>query len=280
MTATPPTAPSTTGQTPPVALTIAASDSGGGAGIQADLKTFAAHGVFGTSVLTAVTAQNTRGVHAIEPTSPAMIEAQLVAVADDLDLRSVKTGMLASTAVIELLAEHAPRLPNLVIDPVLVSSSGRCLCSGPAAPVYRRLLFPHATVVTPNLAEAGALLGREITTVEQAVAAARELGSGTGSWIVVTGGHLGAEPVDVVWHAGEILLLGGQRIETRNDHGTGCVFSAAIAARLALGESPQTAIVAAKTYTRAALVGAAAWRLGSGVGPLSWGTNDLARTIR
>ncbi len=276
--------------TPPVALTIAGSDSGGGAGVQADLKTFAAHGVFGTSVLTALTAQNTVGVRAIEGVSAAFVAAQLDAVLDDLPVHAVKTGMLASAPIVALLAGYAPRLPNLVVDPVLVSSSGQILFDGSAVRAYLDLLFPYATVVTPNLREAAVLLGRELSTVDDAVAAAEALaaagvgaltpaGAGT---VVVKGGHLpGAEAVDVVWHDGVVTLLRAPWVATPNNHGTGCTFAAATAARLARGAAPchpldarraelTDALRAAKSYVHTALAGAAGWRLGSGHGPLSW----------
>jgi hydroxymethylpyrimidine/phosphomethylpyrimidine kinase len=257
---------------PPVALTIAGSDSGGGAGIQADLKTFAAHGVFGTSVLTALTAQNTAEVRAIQVVPSSFVAAQLDAVLDDLPVAAVKTGMLASAQTVALLAEYAPRLPHLVVDPVLVSTSGDSLFDGSAARAYLELLFPHAAVVTPNLREAAVLLGRELSTVDDAVAAAEALaGTGAGC-VVVKGGHLdsGAESIDVVWCAGEIELLRAPRIATRNNHGTGCTFAAATAARLAHGDPLSSALSAAKSYVHRALGRSVNWRLGSGHGPLSW----------
>src|SRR5205085_10453307 len=155
-----------------LALTIAGSDSGGGAGVQADLKTFAAHGVFGTSVLTALTAQNTVGVRAIERVDPAFVTAQLDAVLDDLPVRAVKTGMLASAATVAVVAEHAGRLPHLVVDPVLVSSTGQRLFDDDAVRAYLDVLFPHATVVTPNAREAALLAGGELSTVDDAIDAA------------------------------------------------------------------------------------------------------------
>jgi len=275
-----PTAPGLTapGLTPPVALTIAGSDSGGGAGLQADLKTFAAHGVFGASVVTALTAQNTVEIRAAEPVRPVLVTAQLDAVLDDLPVAAVKTGMLATAATVALVAARAGDLPNLVVDPVLVATSGQPLFECDAARAYLDHLFPHAAVVTPNLREAALLLGRQISTVDDVVAAAGELAASGAGCVVVKGGHLDAgtgpdgrpEAIDVVWLAGEIRLLRAPRIDTGNDHGTGCTFAAALVAGLARGEALPAALHAAKSYVHAALAGSARWRLGSGHGPLSW----------
>jgi hydroxymethylpyrimidine/phosphomethylpyrimidine kinase len=309
--------------TPPVALTIAGSDSGGGAGIQADLKTFATHGVFGTSVVTALTAQNTATVRAIEPVSPGFVAAQLEAVLDDLPVAAVKTGMLAVPATVAVIAEFAGRLPNLVVDPVLVSSTGAELFGSDARRAYVDLLFPLATVVTPNAREAAVLTGRPVTCVDDAIAAAEELGRAGPKWVVVKGAHLNAaadgsgdadaadgsgdaadgsgdagggaraagstlvdsvpsrrpksdqidqrrSSTDVVWHDGHVELLRAPWIETPNNHGTGCTFAAATAARLARGDDVRTALDGAKSYVHRALAGAAGWRLGAGHGPLSW----------
>jgi hydroxymethylpyrimidine/phosphomethylpyrimidine kinase len=257
---------------PPVALTIAGSDSGGGAGIQADLKTFATHGVFGTSAITALTAQNTATVRAIEPVPPDFVAAQLEAVLDDLPVAAVKTGMLATPTTVATVAGFAARLPNLVVDPVLVSSSGAALFADGARNAYLDLLFPHATVVTPNSREAAVLTGRPVATVDDAVAAARELGRAGPRWVVVKGGHLDADgdAVDVVWHDGGVEILRAPWVDTANNHGTGCTFAAATAARLARGDDVPTALRAAKSYVHRALTGAADWRLGAGHGPLSW----------
>jgi hydroxymethylpyrimidine/phosphomethylpyrimidine kinase len=258
----------------PIALTIASSDSGGGAGIQADLKTFAMHGVFGTSVITALTAQNTAEVRAIEAVRPSFVAAQMDAVLDDLPVAAVKTGMLAGPDTVALVAEYAPRLPNLVVDPVLVSSSGQALFDGAAAKAYLELLFPHAAVVTPNLHEAGLLVGRTLSTVDDAVAAAEELAATGAGCVVVKGGHLDGDDerqaIDVVWSAGEFDLLRAPRIQTGNNHGTGCTFAAATAARLAHGDQLPAALAAAKFYVHRALRRSINWRLGSGHGPLSW----------
>jgi hydroxymethylpyrimidine/phosphomethylpyrimidine kinase len=258
--------------TPPVALTIAGSDSGGGAGIQADLKTFATHGVFGTSVITALTAQNTAAVRAIEPVSPGFVAAQLKAVLDDLPVAAVKTGMLAVPATVAMIAGFTGRLPNLVVDPVLVSSTGAELFGSDARRAYVDLLFPLATVVTPNSREAAVLADRPVECVDDAIAAAEELGRAGPAWVVVKGGHLdgGGDAVDVIWHDGAVELLRAPWIETPNNHGTGCTFAAATAARLARGDDVRTALDGAKSYVHRALAGAAGWRLGAGHGPLSW----------
>jgi hydroxymethylpyrimidine/phosphomethylpyrimidine kinase len=256
-----------------VALTIAGSDSGGGAGIQADLKTFAAHGVFGTSVVTALTAQNTAGVRGISPVAAPFVGAQLEAVLDDLPVAAVKTGMLATPETVALVASYAPRLPGLVVDPVLVASSGDRLFTEDAERAYLDLLFPHAAVVTPNLREASVLLGREVLDVDDAVKAAADLGAYGPRCVVVKGGHLrgSAEAVDVVWHAGETSLLTTAWIDTANNHGTGCTFAAATASGLALGRSLPDALDAAKHYVHQALTRSAGWSLGAGHGPLAWG---------
>jgi hydroxymethylpyrimidine/phosphomethylpyrimidine kinase len=262
---------------PPVVLSVGGSDSGGGAGIQADLKTFAAHGVFGTSVVTALTAQNTTGVHGIARVPTAFVAAQLDAVLDDLPVRAVKTGMLASAATVALVADYAARLPHLVVDPVLVSSEGKPLFDHGVQRAYLELLFPHAVVVTPNVREAALLLGREVSTVDDAVLAAEALAKFSGArCVVVKGGRLDvagmAEPeaVDVVWRAGEVELLSAPWIDTRNNHGTGCTFGAATAARMARGDALPEALRTAKSYVYRAIVGSADWRLGAGHGPLAW----------
>ncbi|GGM85184.1 bifunctional hydroxymethylpyrimidine kinase/phosphomethylpyrimidine kinase [Dactylosporangium sucinum] len=258
---------------PVVALTIAGSDSGGGAGIQADLKTFAAHRVFGTSAITALTAQNTVGVRGISAVPAAFVGEQLDAVLADLPVAAVKTGMLATPETVALVASFAPRLPGLVVDPVLVASSGDRLFTADAERAYLDLLFPHATVVTPNLREAAVLLGRAVTDVDDAVKAAEDLAAYGPECVVVKGGHLrgSAEAVDVVWHDGTTELLTAPWIDTANNHGTGCTFAAATAARLALGQPLAEALHGAKAYVHEALSRSAGWTLGSGHGPLDWG---------
>jgi hydroxymethylpyrimidine/phosphomethylpyrimidine kinase len=256
---------------PPVALTIAGSDSGGGGGIQADLKTFAMHGVFGTSVVTALTAQNTQAVRAIRPTPADFTAAQLDALLADLPPRAVKTGMLATAENIGLVAARAVHFPYLVVDPVLVSSSGQRLLDAEAERAYVEVLFPHATVVTPNLREAAGLTGRTLSTVEDQIAAASQLAATGARCVVVKGGdRAGADAVDVAWYDGEAHLLKAGRVETTNNHGTGCTFAAALTARLALGYPLAEALAAAKTYVTEALTRSAGWRLGAGHGPLGW----------
>ncbi|MFG3576695.1 bifunctional hydroxymethylpyrimidine kinase/phosphomethylpyrimidine kinase [Micromonospora chersina] len=254
--------------TPKTTLTIAGSDSGGGAGIQADLKVFAALGAYGTSVITAVTAQNTRGVDAVLPLPPQTVRDQLDSVLGDFDVRAVKTGMLGTPAVADAVAEaaRAGRLPHLVVDPVLVATSGHRL--GVATAVER--LLPYAEVATPNCAEAAALTGRPVTTVEEMVAAAEALAARGPAHVVVTGGDVDAagESVDVLAGGGRTTLLRAPRVPTRHNHGTGCSFSAAITVRLAAGDPVPVAVAAAKEYVTRALTGARDWELGAGRGPL------------
>jgi hydroxymethylpyrimidine/phosphomethylpyrimidine kinase len=277
--------------TPPVALTIAGSDSGGGAGIQADLVTFAAHGVHGASVVTALTAQNTLGVDAVHVPPVAFLGAQLDAVLGDLPVAAVKTGMLATAEVVRAVAEAAAagRLPQLVVDPVLVSSTGARLLDPGAETAYTDALLPLATVVTPNTREASALVGGPVDTVADARDAARELARLGAAWVVVTGGRQvdgpgGHEPsgeaVDVVYEAagGRVTELRAPRVDTRNDHGTGCTFGAATAAHLARGAPVADALAAAKRFVHEGLVASAAWRLGGGHGPVgklgAWAHDD------
>lgn len=254
--------------TPTTVLTIAGSDSGAGAGIQADLKVFAALGAYGTSVLTAVTAQNTRGVDAVLPLPPRTVTDQLDSVLVDFTVRAVKTGMLGSPAVAEAVAHAAKegRLPHLVVDPVLVATSGHTL--GVVEAVER--LLPYAEVATPNCAEAAALTGRPVSTVEEMVTAAQALATGGPAFVVVTGGDVDAdgEAVDVLCGGGTTTLLRAPRVPTRNNHGTGCSFSAAVAVRLALGDPVPVAVGTAKEYVTWALTGGRDWNLGAGSGPL------------
>lgn len=254
--------------TPPVALTIAGSDSSGGAGIQADLKVFAALGVYGASVVTAVTAQNTRDVLDVFPMPGNVVAGQLSAVLDDLPVAAVKTGMLATADIAAAVTARARAgaLPNLVVDPVLESSSGRRL--GVSAAIER--LLPYATVVTPNLDEASALVGWRVNTPTDMAGAAAQLASNGPKHVIITGGDLpgGQEAVDAVWTDAGARFLRSPRVATRNTHGTGCAFSAAITARLALGEPVPEALVFAKRYVTRALAGARGWKIGSGHGPL------------
>jgi len=257
--------------TPPVALSIAGSDSAAGAGAQADLKTFSALGVFATTAITAVTAQNTLGVRAVHVVPTPMVEAQVDAVLDDLAVRSVKTGMLATLETLAAVGALAARgrLANLVVDPVMVASTGDRLLAGGAEAAYRELLLPFAYVVTPNVAEAALLVGAQLRNLDDMRAAARELHRTGVRWVVVKGGHLaGDQSADVVYDGVSMTVLSAPRVATTNVHGTGCTLSAAIAAHLARGLPPPAAIRAAKDYVTTALCGAAGWRLGGGSGPL------------
>lgn len=259
---------------PPVALTIAGSDSSGGAGIQADLKTFAALGVFGASAITALTAQNTTGVREVHGAPAPFVVAQIEAVLDDLDVAAVKTGMLATAEIVGAVAKLAAagRLPNLVVDPVMVSSTGHALLEPDAQRRYVDDLLPHAAVVTPNRREAEALLGTPIRTLADQRAAARALADLGPRTVVVKGGHpvddAGGHAIDVVWDGERAYELRSVFVDTANNHGTGCTFAAAIAAELAKGTDLVFALSAAKAYVRRAVAGGAAWRLGAGNGPL------------
>lgn len=251
-----------------VALTIAGSDSGGGAGIQADLRTFAAHGLHGASAITAVTAQNTVAVVDYVALEPRMVVAQIDAVASDMPVAAVKTGMLANRAIVEAVAEAVGRLrlPHVVVDPVIVAKSGDRLLDSAAEAAYCQRLFRLAEVVTPNLAETEALLARPVRTLEAMRQAARDLHALGPRSVLVKGGHLEGEPVDVFFDGQRMEELRAPRIQTRNTHGTGCTLSAAIAARLALGQELLEAVRGAKAYLTEALRGA--YTLGRGAGPV------------
>jgi hydroxymethylpyrimidine/phosphomethylpyrimidine kinase len=260
--------------TPPVMLTIAGSDSGGGAGIQADLKTCAAHGVFGTSAITAVTAQNTQAVSGFVALAADFVDQQVAAVLADLPVAAVKTGMLASPEIVAAVTARAAsgELPNLVVDPVLVAGNGDPLALGGAAAMYPEL-FSYATVITPNLREASLLVGRDITTVDQMRGAAEQLAETGARCVVVKGGHLPSTAraaVDMVWRDGEVSYLREPWIDTGNTHGTGCTFASSVAAGLACGDSLPDALGRAKEYVTAVLAAAVDWRLGKGGnGPLN-----------
>lgn len=253
-----------------VALTIAGSDSGGGAGIQADLKTFQAFGVFGTTAVTAVTAQNTRGVHGVHPVPVPLVRSQIAAVAGDLAPEAVKTGMLATAELVEAVADaiRLHRFDHYVMDPVMVATSGdRLLDEGAVSAVVRSLL-PLADLVTPNLAEAAVLVGAPVASEADMSGAARslvEMGAGAA---LVKGGHLpGDVVVDVLWDGREERVRRGPRLDTVHTHGTGCTLSAAAAACLALGLPLHDAVDRALDYVSRAI--AEAPRLGSGHGPLN-----------
>lgn len=262
--------------TPAIALTIAGSDSSGGAGIQADLKTFTALGVYGASVITALTAQNTTGVRAIHAVPPDFIAAQIDAVADDLDIAAVKTGMLGETAAVMTVCEaiERHRLAHLVVDPVMVATSGDVLLSADAIVAVRRELIPRAALVTPNLAEAAALLGtapaRSLHEME--TQASQLLALGPAAVLVKGGHHVGAEEAtDVLVKSDapdEPVHFSAPRIATRNTHGTGCTLAAAITAHLALGQRLEQAVGAAKAFLSAALAAGRDHAIGHGHGPV------------
>ncbi len=244
---------------PICALTIAGSDSGGGAGIQADLRTFAAHGLLGCTAITAITAQNTVAVTRADALDPALVTAQIDAVLADLPVRAAKTGMLATSAIVRAVASRWASIddaPPLVVDPVMVSTGGDRLLDADAVDAVRRLLLPLATVLTPNLPEARALLGTEdISNPEDAVAALAAL-CGPQATVVLKGGHRLASPraADLVrLPDGRHFWLDAPRIETRCDHGTGCTFAAAITANLALGSPMRAALIEAKRYLTGAI---------------------------
>ena len=252
------------------ALTIAGSDSGGGAGIQADLKTFAACGVYGTSAITAVTAQNTLGVTAWEPVSTELVIAQIEAVAGDIPPAAVKTGMLPTAAIVEAVsaAIEGLDLPNLVVDPVMVAKGGDRLLRDDAVAAMKTHLFRLAEVLTPNIPEAEALTGMRISSVDDMLAAARRIREMGPRVVIVKGGHAASlESVDVVCLPHAEFELRGPRIATVHTHGTGCTFASAIAAHLALGRPLEEAIREARTYLEGAIRHAPG--LGAGQGPLN-----------
>ena len=250
------------------ALTIAGSDSGAGAGIQADLKTFAALGVYGTSAITAITAQNTVGVTQVLALSPKLVAAQIDAVIDDIGAHALKTGMLANRAIIDVVAKKIEqhRLKNIVVDPVMVATSGDLLIKSNAVAALCSRLLPLATVVTPNLPEAEQLSGMKLRTWEEIEAAARQIVALGAKTVVIKGGHRKGPAVDLFFDGKEIHALDAPRIRTKNTHGTGCTLSAAIAAYLAKGENIEAAVRAAKKYITAAI--RAGFTVGAGHSPV------------
>ena len=254
------------------AMTVAGSDSGGGAGIQADLKTFAALGVFGTSAVTALTAQNTRGVLGVFPVTPEFVALQIDAIAKDIGADAVKTGMLANRGIIEVvaakIAEH--RLGPLVVDPVMVAKSGDPLLEPQARDALMDLLLPLAAVVTPNLPEAEVLCGFPVTDLDGMRRAARSIHNRGPRCVVVKGGHLAGagESIDLFFDGERFEELWAERVKTRNTHGTGCTFASAIAARLAQGDGPAEAVRSAKKYVTEIIRASAALDIGGGHGPL------------
>jgi hydroxymethylpyrimidine/phosphomethylpyrimidine kinase len=256
-----------------IALTIAGSDSGGGAGIQADLKTFSRFGVFGTTVITAITAQNTRGVRAVHPVPPAMVAAQCAALAEDLPPDALKTGMLAGQALVRQAADvvREYRWGPLVVDPVMVATSGDRLLDRDAESVVRDTLLPLAALVTPNLDEAGLLVGRTIDDAASMEQAGRDLVALGARAALVKGGHLpgGGDIVDVLVTPDGVRRFTHRRISTTSTHGTGCTLSAAITAGLALGKPLEQAVEDALDFVFRAIESAPG--IGSGRGPLNLG---------
>ena len=255
-----------------IAVTVAGSDSSGGAGIQADLKTFAALGVYGASVITALTAQNTQGVRAIHNVPVDFVAAQIDAIFDDLDVAAVKIGMLSQAAIIETVAKGLARhrAKNIVLDPVMVATSGDRLLAADAVEALRKVLIPRALVVTPNLPEAAALTGATAARNEREMEIqARELLALGARNVLIKGGHGGGdESVDLLVGEGDVLRLSAKRVDTKNTHGTGCTLSSAIAAGLAKGLDLKAAAREAKAYVTAAIAGASTLHVGHGHGPL------------
>jgi hydroxymethylpyrimidine/phosphomethylpyrimidine kinase len=250
------------------ALTIAGSDSGGGAGIQADLKTFAALGVYGTSAITAITAQNTVGVRQVLALKPDLVAEQIDAVMEDIGAHAVKTGMLATASIIETVAvkirQH--RFKNVVVDPVMVATSGDLLIKKTAVASLRSVLIPLATVVTPNLPEAEQLTGMKIRTPDQLEEAARRLIAIGARTVIIKGGHRKGPALDLFFDGKSFRVLRAARIRGRTTHGTGCTFSAAIAAYLARGERLEKSVSLAKQYITEAI--RAGFTIGSGHSPV------------
>lgn len=268
----------------PRVLSIAGSDSGGGAGIQADLKTFAALGCYGMTAITALTAQNTRGVRAIHGVPPQMLRDQIDAVIEDIGADAVKIGMLHAPDIVLTVAEAIDRhaLPNVVLDPVMVATSGAVLIDNPAIAVLVRELFPRAVLITPNLDEASLLVGRPLTNEEAMQAAAQELLAKGARAVLLKGGHLPGDVVSdlLATQSGELHWMRGPRIPSPNTHGTGCTLSSAIAAHLALGKPLLEAVQLARDFVRAAMAAGARVRTGAGSGPLNHGYAPIAMRLK
>jgi len=251
------------------ALTIAGSDSGAGAGVQADLKTFAAHGVYGTSAITAVTAQNTTGVSMFESLSPQLVRAQIEAVVTDIGVGAAKTGMLATAAIVDVVAGAVDdfHIPNLVVDPVMIAKSGATLLDADAIRAMTSRLLPRASVVTPNIPEAEALSRLRIESAEDRREAARRIAAFGAAAVIVKGGHLpGDDIVDLLFDGSQFQEFLHRRVPGRHTHGTGCTFAASLTASLATGRSLAEAIPLAQAYIAGAI--GAAPNLGRGHGPM------------
>jgi hydroxymethylpyrimidine/phosphomethylpyrimidine kinase len=268
----------------PRVLSIAGSDSGGGAGIQADLKTFSALGCFGMTAITALTAQNTCGVRAIHGVPPEMLRDQIDAVMEDIGTDAVKIGMLHAPEIVRTVAQAIDRhaLQNVVFDPVMVATSGAVLIDQSAIDVLVHALFPRVTVITPNLDEAALLVGRPLHSVEDMEQAAHELLAKGARAVLLKGGHLpGDTVIDLLMTAGgETFRMEAPRIHSPNSHGTGCTLSSAIAAHLALGATLIDAVEHARTYVRGALLAGAIVRTGKGSGPLNHGYAPVVMRLK
>ena len=252
---------------PPVALTIAGSDPSGGAGLQADLKTFHQHRVYGASAVTLLTVQNTRSVTGIEFIDPSFVEAQIDAVIGDIAPTAAKTGALGRSDIIAAVAPRARQFPfPLVVDPVMVTKHGVPILADDAVETLVHELLPSAFLVTPNLAEAARLTGFEVRSRESIERAARAIAALGPRHVLVKAGHLADGAVDFLWSDGVAHVFSGERIPSRHTHGTGCTLSAAITARLARGEAVVDAVAGARAYVRAAIAGAPG--LGGGIGPV------------
>lgn len=249
------------------ALTIAGSDSSGGAGIQADLKTFAAHGVFGMSVITAVTAQNTQGVFAVQDISMEVIKKQIDAIFTDIEVDGLKIGMVSQIDTIKIIADRLKqyRPENVVLDPVMVSKSGYHLLQPEAKEALINELLPLATVVTPNIPEAEVITGMHIETLKDMEKAALLIYKMGPKYVLIKGGHLENDATDILFDGNDYISFESKRIETKNTHGTGCTLSSAIASNLAKGNSIEASIQKAKDYITTAIKNSLS--IGKGVGP-------------
>jgi hydroxymethylpyrimidine/phosphomethylpyrimidine kinase len=265
-------------------LSIAGSDSGSGAGIQADLKTFAALGCYGMTAITALTAQNTLGVRAIHGVPPQMLRDQIDAVLEDIGAHAVKIGMLHAPEIVQTVAEAIDRhaLQKVVLDPVMVATSGAVLIDNPAIVMLVRELFPRALVITPNLDEASLLVCRPLSSESDMEAAAQEMLTMGANAVLLKGGHLSGDLVCdlLLTKDGAAHWMRAPRIHTRNTHGTGCTLSSAIAAHLALGATLLEAVQAARAFVRAALEAGAKVRTGAGSGPLNHGHAPLPMRLK
>lgn len=268
----------------PRVLSIAGSDSGGGAGIQADLKTFSALGCFGMTAITALTAQNTCGVRSIHGVPPQMLRDQIDAVMEDIGVDAVKIGMLHSPDIVQTVAEAIDRhvMKNVVFDPVMVATSGAVLIDNSAVDVLVRELFPRVAVITPNLDEAGLLVGRTLNSAQDMEQAAFDLLAKGARAVLLKGGHLPGDTVIdlLITEEGEKIWMQAPRIHSPNTHGTGCTLSSAMAAHLALGNSLVDAVQQARVFVREALQAGAQVRTGQGGGPLNHGFGPLPMRLK